>query len=85
MKSVCAGFLVSAAMSLAVQAAPAFAAGAKWYPFKMEDASSDQAKAIEYSPLEKAYKRYKICVLFPHMKDSFWVAIGYGVAEQAKL
>ena len=38
----------------------------------------------EYTPLEKASKPWNICVLFPHMKDTFWVAVDYGVVEEAK-
>src|SRR6202035_3719408 len=26
----------------------------------------------------------KLCVLFPHMKDSFWVAVAYGIVKQAE-
>ena len=41
-------------------------------------------KVTEYSPLAKASKPWNICVLFPHMKDTFWVAVDYGVVEEAK-
>ena len=42
------------------------------------------AQVAEYAPLEKASKPWNICVLFPHMKDTFWVAVDYGVVEEAK-
>jgi periplasmic protein TorT len=32
----------------------------------------------------KASKPWNICVLFPHMKDTFWVAVDYGIVEEAK-
>ena len=55
-----------------------------WWPVKVYDASSGTNVETEYSPLEKASKPWNICVLFPHMKDSFWVAVAYGIVEEAK-
>lgn len=60
------------------------AAETKWFPMKIYDASSGTPKPAEYTPLAKAEKPYNICVLFPHMKDSFWVAVAYGVVKQAE-
>jgi len=37
-----------------------------------------------YTPLLKAEKQWKICVLFPHLYDSYWLAVNYGIADQAK-
>jgi protein TorT len=79
---------------LAVGAAAAFAttlalsggveADTKWWPIKVYDASSGENVVTEYSPLERASQPWNICVLFPHMKDSFWVAVAYGIVEEAK-
>ncbi|MBO0663114.1 TMAO reductase system periplasmic protein TorT [Jiella sp. MQZ9-1] len=55
-----------------------------WWPFPIYDSSSGTPKDAEYTPLDKAEKPYNICVLFPHMKDSFWVAVAYGIVQQAK-
>ncbi|MGA0560940.1 TMAO reductase system periplasmic protein TorT [Ancylobacter sp. VNQ12] len=60
------------------------AAETKWFPMKIYDASSGAPKPAEYTPLAKAEKPYNICVLFPHMKDSFWVAVAYGIVKQAE-
>ena len=56
----------------------------KWWPAKIYNLDSGSAKESEYSPLEKAAKPWNICVLFPHMKDTFWVAADYGVVEEAR-
>jgi periplasmic protein TorT len=56
----------------------------KWWPAKYYNLDSGSPKVAEYTPLEKASKPWNICVLFPHMKDSFWVAVDYGVVEEAK-
>src|SRR6185437_11614846 len=61
----------------------------KWYPFKVEEHNPpfdmDGPKVDkEYTPLEKAAKKWNICVSFPHMKDAYWLAVDYGVSEEAK-
>ncbi|SDR41705.1 monosaccharide ABC transporter substrate-binding protein, CUT2 family [Rhizobiales bacterium GAS191] len=76
-----------AATALAIMAlGPGATANAaeKWWPAKIYDLDSGAAKVSEYSPLEKAAKPWNVCVLFPHMKDTFWVAVDYGVVEEAK-
>jgi protein TorT len=41
-------------------------------------------KEGEYTPLEQADQPWNLCVSFPHMKDAYWLGVGYGVTEQAK-
>jgi protein TorT len=41
-------------------------------------------KTVDYTPLPKADKPFEICVSFPHMKDAYWLAVDYGVADEAK-
>jgi len=87
--AVAAGILVvgAAAFTLSV---PAEAQQSKpWYPFTVEehnppfDMSSPVTK-VAYEPLKKADKKWNICVSFPHMKDAYWLAVDYGVSEEAK-
>lgn len=66
-------------------------ASAEWYPYSVEqwdppfDMNSPRTE-IEYVPLEKASKKWNICVSFPHMKDAYWMAVDYGVvAESSRL
>jgi len=75
--------LAAVALATLAQAGPA-AAQEKWWPVKIYDFDSGNKKVVEYSPLAKASKPWNICVLFPHMKDTFWVAVDYGVVEEAK-
>ena len=49
-------------------------------PFNM-DSPREQ---IRYEALDRAAKPWEICVSFPHMKDAYWLAVDYGVAEEAK-
>jgi protein TorT len=70
-----------AAMTVAANVA---SADEKWWPLKVNDVSSGKPVSAEYTPLDKAEKPYNICVLFPHMKDSFWVAVAYGIVKQSQ-
>jgi protein TorT len=71
------------ALAALVQVGTAKAAD-QWWPAKIYNLDSGSAKVSDYSPLDKAAKPWNICVLFPHMKDTFWVAVDYGVVEEAK-
>lgn len=70
-----AGMLFTASMANAAE---------NWWPFPVYDLSSGEKMETTYSPLAKAEKKWNICVLFPHMKDSFWVAVAYGIVEESK-
>lgn len=65
------------------------AAQAQWFPYKAEATepafSVDGKKSpVDYVPLAKASRPWKICVSFPHMKDAYWLGVDYGVIEEAK-
>ncbi len=49
-------------------------------PFNMESPRSQ----VDYAPVDKAAQKWNICVSFPHMKDAYWLAVAYGVEEEAK-
>src|SRR5215475_3650133 len=76
--------------ALALGAATAAADEMKpWYPFKVQvwDPPFNMAsprKDMDYTPLEKAEKKWDICVSFPHMKDAYWMAVDYGVVAESE-
>lgn len=35
-------------------------------------------------PVSDIKKSYRLCVLFPHMKDSYWLAADYGIVAEAR-
>jgi protein TorT len=81
-------YLVAASAAAVLVASAALAADA-WYPYKIEvwEKAFDMASPrhmVEYSPLEKAAQKWKICVSFPHMKDDYWLAVDYGAIDEAK-
>jgi protein TorT len=64
------------------------ALAADWFPYdaaKVEPpfAADGKSEDVSYVPLEKASKPWNVCVSFPHMKDAYWLGVGYGVAEEA--
>ncbi|MGE4252448.1 MAG: TMAO reductase system periplasmic protein TorT [Parvibaculaceae bacterium] len=54
----------------------------KWWPFDV--INRDTGKISTYEPLEKASKAWHVCILFPHVKDIYWVSVAYGVMEEAR-
>lgn len=74
--------LVATCIAATLHVAPALADGV--WPFGVIEVNDAGAKPVEYQGLEKASKKWNLCVLFPHMKDSYWVAVDYGIADQAK-
>lgn len=46
---------------------------------------SQPPTTIDYQPVGKAAKPWRICASYPHLKDSYWVSVNYGMVEQARL
>jgi protein TorT len=70
-------------------AVPAVADEQAWYPFKVQVWDppfnmDSPRKDMDYTPVEKADKKWDICVSFPHMKDSYWMAVDYGVVAESE-
>ncbi|MCG7586272.1 TMAO reductase system periplasmic protein TorT [Photobacterium sp. OFAV2-7] len=47
-------------------------------------ADDKQSRTITYQPLTTASKPWKICSVYPHLKDSYWLSVNYGMVEHAK-
>lgn len=73
--ALAASFMISG--SLAAHAAD-------WWPAKVYDLQNGKTAEVGYVPLQKAEKKWNICILFPHVKDSLWVAAAYGAVEEAR-
>ena len=59
-----------------------------WFPFPVEvwnsfDINSART-SVTYTPLKTSDKDYNICVSFPHMKDTYWVAVDFGISQEIK-
>ena len=42
------------------------------------------ASAISYQPLDKAKRSWRICASYPHLKDSYWLSVNYGMVRHAR-
>lgn len=41
-------------------------------------------RLIDYQPLQKASRNWRICVLYPHLKDAYWLSVNYGMVQEAR-
>jgi protein TorT len=78
--AVC-GLAAAFGLATTVFAEAAEWSGKQWWPVKVMDKKA--GTDIDYVPLEKASKKWHICVLFPHMKDLYWKAVDFGVMDEA--
>ena len=46
----------------------------------------DTLPLITYKPLKasEVKKKHHICVSFPHLKDSYWVGVAYGIISEGR-
>lgn len=70
-----------------------FAMGAKaetWYPapvyeWKPAFNTEDARERTDYVPISgQAQKKWRICASIPHLKDAYWLAVNYGMVEEAE-
>lgn len=45
---------------------------------------SSPSYRLEYQPLQKAAKHWRFCVLYPHLKDAYWLSVNYGMVEESR-
>ncbi|MFT4268531.1 MAG: TMAO reductase system periplasmic protein TorT [Xenophilus sp.] len=74
----------AAAAAFVLSLAPTLHAADAWKPFPVESIEGGQATRVEIQPLASAQKKWKLCVLMPHMKDSFWTAVDYGLVKEVQ-
>ncbi len=36
------------------------------------------------SPLMASHRAWRLCALYPHMKDSYWISVNYGMVDQSR-
>lgn len=57
-------------------------------PFQLEVRAipfDDTSPAIptNYVPLERSQEPWRFCVLYPHLKDAYWLSVNHGMVEEA--
>lgn len=45
---------------------------------------SSPVRTISYQPLEHAERPLRFCVLYPHLKDAYWLSVNYGMVQEAQ-
>lgn len=68
---------------------PGITGAREWYPVDVDvwdpPFNTDHQRVQKsYVPLEKAEKRWNICVSIPHLKDAYWLAVNYGLVDEAR-
>lgn len=43
-----------------------------------------QPQRIHYQPLLRASQPWKLCAVYPHLKDSYWLSVNYGMVSHAR-
>jgi protein TorT len=43
-----------------------------------------EPQSLDYEPLAAASKPWRICASYPHLKDSYWLSVNYGMVEHAR-
>ena len=40
--------------------------------------------ALDYVALDRAAEPWRLCILYPHLKDAYWLSVNYGMVEEAR-
>jgi ABC-type sugar transport system substrate-binding protein len=64
-------------------------AGEGWYPIEVDvwdpPFNTERKRHTEtYMALDKAAGAWRICVSIPHLKDDYWLAVNFGIYDEAK-
>ena len=83
------GVALLVSVAVLVGAVPATARAQDWYPVDVDVwdppfNTERQRVQKSYVPLEKADKRWNLCVSIPHLKDAYWLAVNYGLVDEAR-
>lgn len=62
-------------------------ARAEVWELETPQAATDAAAApqrLDYVPLQRATRPWRLCILYPHLKDAYWLSVNYGMVEEAR-
>lgn len=60
---------------------------AQTWPLTVFDRPFDDAgpsHPADYQPLQQAARPWQLCVLYPHLKDAYWLSVNFGMVEEAR-
>lgn len=67
--------------------APLPVAGQTIWPLETHTIPFDDAsptESLNYVPLAKASRPWRLCILYPHLKDAYWLSVNFGMVEEAR-
>jgi protein TorT len=81
--------LLSLAIVTALPTPSAAMAKDAWYPVAIDVWSppfntDHKHKVDKYTPPEHASRPWRICASIPHLKDDYWLAVNFGLVDEAK-
>ena len=61
----------------------------EWYPLEVDVwdppfNAERQRTQQSYTPLTRASRRWNLCVSIPHLKDAYWLAVNFGLVDEAR-
>lgn len=74
-----AAVLLGSAISFAVPAT-----AEDWFPVQVTRTTDEGSEPAEFTPVAKSDEPWDICASLPHVKDAYWVAVNYGLVEEAR-
>ncbi len=80
MRSALLAILVGTALPLQGQTDPFWSVDTWTSPFDYGSSS----RTVEYQPLTAAARPWRICASYPHIKDSYWLSVNFGMVEHAR-
>lgn len=88
MRSYLASLFSSVIGAMALTLLTAMAENA-WYPVEIDVWSppfnTDHKHTVQqYVPPERASRPWRICASIPHLKDDYWLAVNFGLVDEAK-
>lgn len=82
-----AGLALAAAAGLAAAATAAGGAEAPLWRLERPLVAFDETAPLvplDYRPLLRAARDWRLCVLYPHLKDAYWLSVNHGMVEEAR-
>ncbi|SMO94468.1 TMAO reductase system periplasmic protein TorT [Paracoccus laeviglucosivorans] len=76
--------LIGAGLFLIAMALPSQADTWSLQVFDQPFHDEGRSRHLDYQPLEQATRGWRLCVLYPHLKDAYWLSVNYGMVEEAR-
>lgn len=61
-------------------------ARAETWPLQVFSSFRDDSSThpLDYAPLPHAARNWRFCVLYPHLKDAYWLSVNYGMVQESQ-